>query len=157
MRGVMRYARLFRPHPSLRATFPTRGKASFGCADAFESAFEIWWGGIKVSTVRPPSSGADAPPSPSKGKASFGCANLFCSASQFYRNLTFKSALYLTVTNRRSSLPLRGGRWREATDEGGRTALTFFRLAATQTLFLNSTESPQEPSPGWGRWHASAG
>ena len=26
--GVMYYARLFRPHPSLRATFPTRGKAT---------------------------------------------------------------------------------------------------------------------------------
>ena len=135
VRIVMYYARLFRPHPSLRDTFPTRGKASFGCADAFESAFEIRWGGIKVSTARPPSSGASRhlPPRrgrllgccaafdctfacfalirrwratfPTRGKASFGCANLFCSASQFYRNLTFKSALYLTVTNRRSSLP----------------------------------------------------
>ena len=33
--GVRLYARLFRPHPSLRATFPTRGKASFGCATLF--------------------------------------------------------------------------------------------------------------------------
>ena len=95
----------------LQFFFPTRGKASFGYIDAFESAFEC---GIakEGSAVRPPSSVAGAPPSPSKGKASFGCANFFRSASQSYHSLTLKSALYQTITNRRSSLPLRGGRWR---------------------------------------------
>ena len=52
----------------LQFFFPTRGKASFGYIDAFESAFEC---GIakEGSAVRPPSSVAGAPPSPSKGKA----------------------------------------------------------------------------------------
>ena len=38
-----------------------------------------------------------------------------------------RRCLYIS-RNDRSSLPLRGGRWREAPDEGGRTALTFFPL-----------------------------
>ena len=105
VRGVMWYARLFRPHPALACHLPHPGEGFFGCADAFESAFKLRHS-KEVSAVRPPSSGAGAPPSPSKGKAAFGCTNLFCSASQSYRDLTFKSALSLTVTNRRSSLPL---------------------------------------------------
>ena len=51
------------------ATFPTRGKAATVIPLRLETASELRWNGRDVSTVRPPSSVAGAPPSPSKGKA----------------------------------------------------------------------------------------
>ena len=56
VRGVVWCARLFRPHPSLRATFPTRGKAFFGCAERYvvplnkrdPACWRPAWGGVRL-------------------------------------------------------------------------------------------------------------
>ena len=49
VRGVLWYVRLFRPHPSLRATFPTRGKAFFGCAKSFTFYFSFYFSILLVN------------------------------------------------------------------------------------------------------------
>ena len=67
VRGVMYYARLFRPHPALARHLPPRRGRLFSAVQIFPVLLH---------------------------------------------NFTGKSALYLTVTSHRSSLPLRGGRWR---------------------------------------------
>ncbi len=61
-------ARRFRPHPSLHATFPTRGKATAVVPVRLKSASELWWNGRDVSTVRPPSSVASRHLPPQRGR-----------------------------------------------------------------------------------------
>ena len=55
-----------------RDTFPTRGKAFFGCTDVFETAFELRWSGTKDSPVRPPSSVACGATFPLEGEGYYG-------------------------------------------------------------------------------------
>ena len=60
-----------------------------------------------------------------------------------------RRCLYISRNNR-GSLPLRGGRWREATDEGGRTALTFCYAAFKRTLKCIGTAEKSLPPGGEG-------
>ena len=81
-------------------------------------------GGMLASSARPHPSPA-APPSPSKGKAAAAVRNCL-----IQRRFEGKIAVKLRSRTGKfgtteKSLPLRGGRWREAPDEGGRTVLTF--------------------------------
>ena len=65
---------LIRRFAQTACSFPstTRGKASFGCADTFETAFELRWGGMKDSPVCPPSSVACGATFPLKGEGCYG-------------------------------------------------------------------------------------
>ena len=63
-----------------RDTFPTRGKAATVIPLRLETAFELRRGGIKVSTVRPPSSVASRHLPPRRGRLFWLCVAL-CGAS----------------------------------------------------------------------------
>ena len=93
-----------------------------------------------------PSSVAGAPPSPPGGR--LPSAVRICSV--LLPNLTKKTALSLTTRDCRSSLPLRGGRWREATDEGGRTVLTFSAMPHLSAL-SNASAQPKKAFPRVGK------
>ena len=56
----------------LQFSFPTRGKAFFGCTDVFETAFELRWSGTKDSPVRTPSSVACGATFPLEGEGYYG-------------------------------------------------------------------------------------
>ena len=62
---------------------------------------------------------------------------------------SYRRCLYISRNNR-GSLPLRGGRWREAPDEGGWTALTFCYAAFKRTLKCVGTAEKSLPPGGEG-------
>ena len=130
-----------------RDTFPTRGKAATVIPLRLETASELRWNGRNVSTVRPPSSGADAPPSPSKGKASFGCANLFCSASHLIAIVPSNRRCIYQLRTAVAAFPFEGEGGASAPDEGGRTGLSFIPPHHNSNAVSNVPAQPKEAFP----------
>ena len=99
-----------------RATFPTRGKASSGCAKSFSFYFSILLLNrhciyrLRTAEVAFPRVGKVAPQATDEGETGERdhTEHTFLLCKIFFillLNPAFKSALYLSVTNRRTSLP----------------------------------------------------
>ena len=124
--------RRFRPHPALACHLPHPGEGSCGDSvrhrDSADLSVRLRGRTKRIRTAERslPPGGEGVAPATDEGET----------GERTHVRHPFNPACYFSImlVNRRcteqcgtavDSLPLRGGRWREATDEGGRTMLTF--------------------------------